>query len=164
MANLIRRKEHGALEPLRRFDPFEVMRELMEWEPFGELRSMTGGAAFVPTFDVKETKEAYLFTADLPGVKESDLEISLTGNRLTVAGKRQEEKKEEEGEHYFAYERSYGSFSRSFTLPEGVDPEHVGAELKDGVLRLTLPKKPELKPRKIELKTIEAGKGEPAKA
>jgi HSP20 family protein len=164
MANLIRRKEHGAMEPLRRFDPFEVMRELMEWEPFAELRGPAfGGGAFVPTFDVKETKDAYLFTADMPGVKESDLEISLTGNRLTVAGKRQEEKKEEE-ERYFAYERSYGSFSRSFTLPEGVDPEHVAAELKEGVLRLTLPKKPELQPKKIELKTIEAGKGEKAKA
>jgi HSP20 family protein len=163
MASLIRRKDPGAMEPLRRFDPFEVMRELMQWEPFGELRPMAGGAAFVPTFDVKETKEAYLFTADLPGVKESDLEISLTGNRLTISGKREEEKKDED-ERWFTYERSYGTFSRSFTLPEGVDPDHVAAELKDGVLRLTLPKRPELKPKKIELKTIETGKGEKAQA
>ena len=59
-----------------------------------------------------------------PGVKESDLDISLTGNRLTISGRRQEEKSEE-GEHFYAYERSYGSFSRSFTLPEGIETEHL---------------------------------------
>jgi HSP20 family protein len=102
--------------------------------------------------DVKETKDAYLFTADLPGVKESDLELSLTGNRLTISGTREEE-----------HERSYGSFSRTFTLPDGVDPEHVGAELKDGVLRVNIPKKPEMKPKKIELK-LGSGSSEKAKA
>ena len=102
-----------------------------------------------------------MFTADLPGVKEKDLDLSLTGNRLTVSGKREEEKKEED-ERWFTYERSYGAFSRSFTLPDGVDTEHVGAELKEGVLRVSIPKKPELKPRKIELEP--GGKPEKVKA
>ena len=151
MANLIRRKELGALEPSRVFEPFEMMRDLMRWDPFAEMVPSTVGSLFAPSFDVKETKEAYVFTADLPGVKEKDLDLSLTGNRLTVSGKREEEKKEED-ERWFTYERSYGAFSRSFTLPEGVDTEHAVAELKEGVLTINLAKRPEVKARKIELK------------
>ena len=152
MANLIRRKEAGSTEPVRLFDPFEVMRDMMRWDPFAELAPIGTAMAFAPSFDVKETGEAYVFTADLPGVKESDLELSLTGNRLTINGKREEEKKEE-GERFYTYERSYGAFSRSFTLPDGCSPDTAQAELKEGVLRVSVPKKPELKPRKIELGT-----------
>ncbi len=162
MANLIRRNESGSSEPSRTVDPFRMMRDLMRWDPFAEMAPAAGGAAFVPSFDVKETKDAYVFTADLPGVKEGDLDVSLTGSRLTISGKREEENREEE-ERWFAYERSYGSFSRTFTLPEGVDADHVQAELKDGVLRVSIPKKPELKPRRIELKPA-SGKGEGGKA
>ncbi len=157
MANLIRRKETGSTEPARLLDPFEAMRDLMRWDPFAELAPGAPGVAFVPSFDVKETGEAYVFTADLPGVKESDLELSLTGSRLTLSGRREEERRDE-GERWSTYARSYGSFSRSFTLPEGIDAEHVGAELKDGVLRVTVPKRPEMKPRKIELKLGSGGK------
>ncbi len=153
MANLIRRSESGVLEPTR-FDPFEMMRDLMHWDPFRELNAIGGRSfGFVPSFEVKETKDGYVFKADLPGVKEKELDISLTGNRLTVSGKREQEKKEE-GEHYFTYERSYGSFSRSFTLPEGVDPESAQAELKNGVLTLSIAKKPGVKARRIELKQL----------
>src|SRR5262249_47223344 len=114
-----------------------------------------------PSFEVKETKDSYLFKADLPGVKEEELDISLTGNRLTVSGQRQEEKKDE-GETYYAYERRYGTFSRAFTLPDGVDAEHVQAGLKDGVLTVVVPKKPEVQPKRIQVKA--AAKGEKAKA
>jgi HSP20 family protein len=156
MANLIRRNETGSMEPSRLIDPFEMVRDLMRWDPFRELGAVaTPSMAFIPSFEVKETREGYVFKADVPGIKEKDLEISLTGNRLTVSGKREEEKRQEE-ERYFTYERSYGSFSRSFTLPEGVDPEHVQAELRDGVLTLNLAKKPEVKARKIEL-TVKPG-------
>jgi HSP20 family protein len=148
MANLIRRGE-APLE--RRWDPFEMMREMMAWDPFRELGApLTRAEAFVPTFEVKETKDGYVFKADLPGVKEKDLELSLTGNRLTVSGHREEEKKQEE-ERYYAYERSYGTFTRSFTLPEGVDPESASAELKEGVLTIHLGKRPEVKAKRIEL-------------
>src|SRR5919206_1775972 len=116
MANLIRRQDAGSIEPSRLFDPFEVMRDFMRWDPFAEGGARAPGA-FVPAFDVKETNDAYVFTADLPGVKESDLELSLTGNRLTISGNREEEKKEQD-ERWYAYERSYGTFSRTFTLPE----------------------------------------------
>jgi HSP20 family protein len=133
------------------------MEDILNWDPFRDmfpLSSLSTERSFVPMFDVKETSDSYVFQADLPGVKEDDIEISLTGNRLTVSGHRDEERREE-GDRYYAYERSYGSFSRSFTLPEGVDHDKVHAELKHGVLTVTFQKKPEVQPKRIELK----GKG-----
>lgn len=136
------------------WDPFRVMRHLMQWDPFREmapvLRSERGG--FMPSFEVKETKDAYVFKADMPGVKESDLEVSVTGNRLQISGKRDSEK-EEKSDHFYTYERSYGSFTRSFGLPEGANTEQLRAELKDGVLTLTLPKKADAQTKKIEIKS-----------
>src|SRR5262249_28171530 len=108
---------------------------------------------FTPRFEVKETKDAYLFKADLPGIVDKDVDISLTGNRLTVSGKREAEKREE-SDTYYAYERSYGTFSRAFTLPEGADVEHADADLSHGVLTVSIPKRPEHQPRKISLKGI----------
>lgn len=161
MAIIRRNPEQQGLTRARGWDPFEAMQELLRWDPFRELgRPAAELAGFVPSFDVKESKDSYVFKADVPGIKEDDLDISLTGNRLTVSGKREEEKREE-SERTYAYERSHGSFSRSFTLPEGVDPEHVQADLKDGVLTLLIPKRPEVQPKRI---TVGGGKGEKAKA
>ncbi len=164
MANLIRRHGSGASTalPARYTDPFEMMRDLMRWDPFAELGAGRTEMGFVPSFEVKETSDAYMFKADLPGIKDEDLEISLTGNRLTVSGKREEEQRNEE-DRFYAYERSYGSFSRSFTLPEGVDPDHAEAGLSQGVLTVSVPKKPEVKPKRIEVKKL-TGKGEKAQA
>jgi len=127
-----------------------MMRELMQWDPFRAepLEYGIEGARFSPTFEVKENKDSYVFKADLPGVKQDDLDISLQSNRLTISGRREAEKRDE-GETWYAYEREYGSFTRAFTLPEGVDPEHVRADLKDGVLSLIIPKKPEVQPKRI---------------
>lgn len=136
------------------WEPARLMRSLFNWDPFQEMapfRPFDEKWAFVPAFEVKETKEAYVFKADVPGVKEKDIEVQMTGNRLTISGKREEEKRDER-EQYYAYERTYGSFSRSFTLPEGVDGTKAMAEMKDGVLLLTLPKTPEAQPKKIEVK------------
>ncbi|HET6410808.1 MAG TPA: Hsp20/alpha crystallin family protein [Anaeromyxobacter sp.] len=162
MANLIRRGSPSAVLAPRLPDPFEMMRDLLRWDPFAEFGSPRGELAFAPSFEVKETKDAYLFKADLPGIAEGDLDIALTGNRLTVSGKREEEKKEED-DRYYAFERSYGSFSRSFTLPEGVDVDHAEAGLSQGVLTVSIPKKPEAKPKKIEVKRL-AAKGEKGQA
>lgn len=137
----------------REWDPFRTMRELLRWEPFAEMmpsyRALEG-AAFAPDFEVKETKESFVFTADLPGVKEGDLDIRLTQNRLSISGKRESEKTEK-GDQYYTTERSYGSFTRAFTLPEGVDADKIRAELKSGVLTLVIPKKPEVMPKKIDV-------------
>lgn len=157
MANLIRRSGTGSAQPSRLLDPFEMMRDLMRWDPFTELGAPSmRELPFVPSFEVKETRDAYVFKADLPGIREDDLEIHLTGNRLTVSGRREEEKREEE-DRFYAYERSYGTFSRSFTLPEGVDPDHSEADLSSGVLTVNIPKLPEVKPRKIEVKKLLKG-------
>jgi HSP20 family protein len=150
---LIRRKENDrALARGREWDPFEIMQDLLRWDPVRELSQSFGGEmTFAPSFEVKETNDSYVFKTDLPGVKEEDLDISLTGNRLSISGQRQEEQRKE-GDRYYAYERRYGSFSRSFTLPEGIDQENVRADLKDGVLTVVVSKKPEVQPRRIQLK------------
>ena len=151
MANLIRREAGAPTVSENRWDPFRVMRELMKWDPFAEMLPEAVEPTFVPRFEVKETKDSFVFKADLPGIEEKDLEVTLAGNRLTVNGKREAEKRTEE-ERYYAYERTYGSFTRSFTLPEGADAEHVQADLKSGVLTLVVPKMPEHQPKKIALK------------
>jgi len=160
MATLIRRNQNEVAPSGSVWDPFRVMRDVLRWDPFRELEAAAGGdyGLFAPSFDVKENRDGYVFRADLPGVKEEDLEISLTGNRLAISGRREEEKREQ-GETYYASERSYGSFSRAFTLPDGTDAENVRAELKNGVLQVTVPKKPEVQPRKIQIAKEEAGAG-----
>lgn len=136
---------------LSEWDPFKVMEQLMRWEPLGELPVVRRPElSFVPRFDVKETKDAYLFKADLPGVKEEDVEISLTGNRLSISGHRQSEE-HKEGDNIFTLERTYGSFSRAFTLPDTADSEKIKAEMKDGVLSINLPKRTEAQPRKVSI-------------
>jgi HSP20 family protein len=112
-------------------------------------------STFMPSFEVKETKTGYVFKADVPGVSEKDLDIQLTGTRLSISGKRESEK-QEQGESYYCFERSFGSFNRSFTLPEGVDADHVSASLKDGVLTLAVAKKPEVQPRTISVQPEKA--------
>jgi HSP20 family protein len=164
MADLPVRRGSGSGSPLRReWDPFQRMQELMGWDPLETMSQLMGGrelptAGFVPAFDVKEAKDSFIFKADVPGLEEKDIEITLTGDRLVVSGKREAEKRQEH-ERYFAYERSFGAFSRAFTLPEGVDGEHVQADLKGGVLTLVLPKKPEVQPRRITVGTPEKKEG-----
>jgi HSP20 family protein len=153
MASLIRRNHGQEVAPsVAVWDPFRVMRDVLGWDPFRDVAPAFSGEyrAFSPRFDVKETKEGYVFRADLPGVDEKNLDISLTGNLLTISGHREEEKRDESETHY-ATERSYGSFSRAFTLPEGTDAERVTADLKNGVLVVTIAKKPEVQPRKINI-------------
>jgi HSP20 family molecular chaperone IbpA len=105
---------------------------------------------YTPRFDVRETRDAYVFEADLPGVREDDVTISITGNRLNVAGQREQENVQE-GDNWYAAERSYGQFSRTFMLPDGVDFDNIHAEMKEGVLRVHAPKRPEVQPRRIQL-------------
>jgi HSP20 family protein len=162
MANITVRKENngGALAPTRgtEWDPLRVAREVLRWDPFREMTpfgtSFETMTSFSPAFEVKETKDGYTFKADVPGVKESDLDIQYTGNRLTISGKREQDR-EEKSDTYYTYERTYGTFTRAFTLPEGVDADHIHAEMKEGVLSLIVPKKPEAQPKKISLKPPE---------
>jgi HSP20 family protein len=101
------------------FDPFRIMDALLG-DAFGSLDAWNGPRGFAPTFEVKETKDAYVFKADLPGIPEKDVQVDMTGNVLTVSGERRQENVRE-GERYFAIERA-GRFTRSFTLPDEPTP------------------------------------------
>jgi HSP20 family protein len=153
MPTLIRRDNR---EPARRpsgettLDPFRIMDALFGGDAFTAFDPWSGPRAFAPSFEVRETKDAYVFKADVPGIPEKDIAVHMTGNVLTVSGERKQESTQE-GERYFALERAYGQFSRSFSLPEGTDPENVSADVKEGVLTLRVPKKPEVQARRIEI-------------
>jgi len=138
----------------RDVEPFRLLRDLFRWDPFQEMRPIWSSdpTSYAPAFDIKETKEAFVFKADLPGVKEQDLEVTSTGNHLTISGKREVEKEEKE-ETYYAYERRFGSFTRAFTLPDFADAEHVKAELKNGELTIVVPKLAAAVARRIPVAT-----------
>jgi HSP20 family protein len=160
MANISVRKQEGGQQQLARpqtWDPMAWARDLLRWDPFREMiptPAFPVEMAFAPAFEVKETQEGYTFKADVPGVSDKDIDISRTGNRLTISGKRESEK-EEKGDTYYTAERTYGAFTRAFTLPEGVDGDHIQANLKDGVLTIVAPKLPESQPQKITIKSPE---------
>lgn len=110
------------------------------------------GRSFTPPVDILEKDTAFIATVDLPGLKKEDIEISLDDGVLTISGERKfEHEEKEEGKAFRRIERTYGAFSRSFTLPQGVDLGKVEAVFTDGVLKLTLPKSEAAKPRKIAI-------------
>lgn len=155
MSNIqIRKNDSPSIPTAERaleWDPGRLMRSMLGWDPFREMAPYaldSSLSSFVPAFEIKETKDSFLFKADLPGVKQQDIDVSLTGNRLCIAGKREAEK-HDKTDSYYTYERSYGSFTRSFTMPEGIDAGSVHADLRDGVLTVNVAKKPEAQPRKI---------------
>jgi HSP20 family protein len=118
-------------------------------------------AAFVPPVDVYEDEHKIVLKLEVPGMKESDLDIQLENNLLTVKGERKFEKEEKE-ENFHRIERRYGSFYRSFTIPNTVNPENVKASYDAGVLRIELEKRAEAKPKQIKVgigsPSLEAGK------
>ena len=110
--------------------------------------SEAGRRTWLPAVDIYENDDAFVATADLPGLKKDDIDVSIEDNVLTVSGERKFEKSEDEGS-FRRVERSYGTFRRSFTLPRGVESAKVEAKFEDGVLTLTLPKSELAKSRKI---------------
>jgi HSP20 family protein len=156
MADIATKKNDG--RQLAEASPLRAIRDLFRWDPFREMAPIFRGfpafdrTEWSPTFDVTEDKDSYLFKADVPGVKKEDLEISTTGNRLQISGKREAEK-ETKSETVYTFEREFGSFVRSFTLPEGADLEHAKSELKDGVLTLVIPKLSGSQAKKIPIST-----------
>jgi HSP20 family protein len=151
MTDIVKRNGNAMTE----WSPMRAMRDLLRWDPFREMAPFASlpaveAAVFSPSFEVTENKDAYLFKADVPGIKRDDLEITTTGNRLQIAGKRDQEQ-ETKNDTVYTYERQYGSFVRSFTLPEGADLDHARSELKDGVLTLAVPKKAGAQSKKIAI-------------
>jgi HSP20 family protein len=147
---------------VRSLDPFRMMRDLLTGDPFAGLVA-PASTMFAPDIEIKETKDAYVLTIDLPGVPMDEIDISVVGNRLTVSGKREEEEREDD-DRFFVYERSYGTFSRSFVLPEGADVDKIKAEMESGVLNIVVPKRAEMQARRVEIGGKEAGAKESARA
>jgi HSP20 family protein len=153
---------------------------LIRWEPVRELGTIQNemnrlfnsffdtpthgsGATFrrwVPAMDLVETEDSFVLTADLPGLSESDVNIEVEDNVLTISGERKSEHEDRKA-GYYRVERSYGSFRRSLTLPEGVDPEAVKATFDKGVLEVTVPKPEQPTPRKVQITVGSAPAAEP---
>jgi HSP20 family protein len=153
---------------------------IVRWEPLRELGSLqnemnrlfntvfdtplpgnsgTAMRRWMPAMDLVETDEHFVLRADLPGLSEEDIKIEFEDGTLTVSGERKAEH-ETKNEGYYRVERAFGAFSRSLTLPQGIDPEAVSANFDRGVLEVRVPKPEERKPRRIEIggaaqKTIE---------
>jgi HSP20 family protein len=151
-----------------RWDPFrdmvtlrDRMNRLFE-EAFAgreEKGEMVSGSWY-PSVDIHEKDKELVLTAELPGVDEKDIDIEIEGNTLTIKGEKEMEKETKE-EDYHRIERSYGSFYRSFSLPPFVIPDKIKAEHNAGILRITIPKKAELKPKKV--KVLKPGKSKSKK-
>ena len=149
------------------------MATLIRWQPARELQSIqsemnrlfgtfgNGGAVmrrWSPAMDLVETDDHYVLRADLPGVSEGDVKIELDDNVLTISGERKSAHRETK-QGYYRVERAYGNFSRTLTLPEGVDADSISANFDRGVLEVKVPKPEQRKPRKVE---ISVGASQPA--
>src|SRR5262245_19029607 len=161
------RKEDHAMAGLSRWEPltrWSPMKELEEMEKrlagvFGRAPSVGNAekkeaisvAEWSPLVDITEDEKEYIVKAEIPEMKKEDIKISVHDDVLTISGERKYEK-EEKGKKYHRVERAYGSFMRSFTLPEDADGTKVNAEYKDGVLKVHLPKSEKAKPKAIEVK------------
>ena len=153
-----------------RYDPFRDIRTLQDevnrlfssnLTRFFNDEDIARGA-WSPNVDIFENKDQIVIEAELPGMNREDFDLSVENNVLTLYGERRFEKKDE-GDNYHRVERSYGSFSRSFTLPQSVSAEGANAEFRNGVLRVSLPKREEVKARKIQIKGDTASESQPKK-
>jgi HSP20 family protein len=141
-----------------RWDPFkdmvtlrEKMNRLFEDVFTGQSEGKElAASSWAPAVDIFETENDLVMTAEVPGIDEKDIEIKIEDNTLILKGARKFEKETKE-ENYHRIERSYGSFYRAFTLPNSIDPERIQAEHENGVLKITMPKRTELKPRKVKI-------------
>jgi len=151
---------------------------LVRWEPVRELNTIQGeinrlfnsffdtpvaagegaGRRWLPAMDLVEADDHYVLRADLPGISEDDVTIEVEDSVLTVSGERKAEH-EQRGEGYHRLERAYGAFSRSLTLPDGVDPQAVQARFDKGVLEVRIPKPEQRKPRRVAI-SVGDGAGE----
>jgi len=132
---------------LVRWDPFEEMNRLHDHFFSGKGLSKQ---AFRVAVDIREEADAFYVDAEVPGLSAEDIKVDVEKNILTLSGERKVEKEEAEGT-FRRVERQYGSFTRSFTLPETVDAENISADLKNGVLELKLPKKEAPTPKQISV-------------
>lgn len=141
-----------------RWDPFRDLATLRErmnrffeeaYTSRGEEKDMIA-SSWNPSVDIYETENELVLKAEVPGVDENDIELKIEDSTLTLKGERKFEKETKE-ENYHRLERSYGSFYRSFTLPRNIDQDKIKAESENGILKITMPKKAELKPKTVKI-------------
>lgn len=111
------------------------------------------GSTWLPAVNVEETADELLLTVELPGMRQEDVELELENNVLTISGTKQESRERSEDRRYHLWERRFGSFQRSFTLPRTVNAEEISASFQDGILHIHMPKAAEAKGRKIQIKS-----------
>jgi HSP20 family protein len=144
-----------ALVPWKPFDELTSFRREMDrlWDRFFSERPALDmlEKGWEPTMDITETKSDLIVKAELPGIDPKEIDISLTGDTLTIKGEKQQEKEEKE-ENYYRIERSYGIFSRTIKLPVTVQNDKIKASYQHGVLKITLPKSEEAKQKQIKIK------------
>jgi HSP20 family protein len=140
-------------------DPFRSLKSQIDnlFEDWTGGLSRAFGGTVAPRVDVSETDKEITVVAELPGVDEKDIEVTLVGNQLTIKGQKKneaEEKTEKEGRIYHRVERSYGAFQRTMTLPYDLDPDQVSADFRDGLLTVRLPKPADQQkaPKRIEVR------------
>ena len=131
--------------------PMRLFHERPLTRMFDEMFCENAAARWVPALDIDENEDAWVVTAELPGIDPNAVEITLDGRELTIRGEKVAEKKDEKVGRRYA-ERRYGAFERRFTLPDHIDTEAIEASMVDGVLELKLPKKAEVAPKKITVK------------
>lgn len=143
-----RDNRNTALNSYRGFDHFldDMWNNFLTSPQFMEDDSVV----WRPRMDIKETKDAFEISADLPGLKKEDVNISLKDGILTISGERKYENEKKDQDKYYM-ERVYGNFSRSFSLPSDVKEKEIKANLKNGVLTISLPKAEKVKPKEIEI-------------
>jgi len=153
----------------------KTMANLTRWDPFADLLSFPDRlnqllnqgthvsrgksneqsltfANFIPPVDVMEDDNNIMVQVELPGVREEDVEVRIENNMLTISGERRLEN-EEQRDNFLRVERAYGRFYRSFTLPSNIDPENVSATFDNGILKITIPKREESKPKQIKIES-----------
>ena len=140
-------------EPVRELDSIQSEMNRL-FNTFFDTPTTAGNAApvrrWMPAMDLVEHEDHFLLTADLPGMKQEDVKLEVSDGVLTIAGERKTTHEERKG-GYIRIERAAGTFQRSLTLPEGVDPEQVGASFRDGVLEVRIPKPVERKPHRVQI-------------
>ena len=168
---MIRLQLHQQLEQMEdtmstiaRLEPFRGLSTLQDQfnrlfnESFRNHTEESALTTWAPAVDIYETPNELVVKADLPEVNEKDIDVRVENNLLTIRGERKFEKSVSE-ENFLRVERTYGAFSRSFSLPNTVNAETIGAEYKNGVLTVTLPKREESKPRQVKVTVNAANNG-----
>jgi HSP20 family protein len=146
------------LEPFRGLSTLQDQFNRILNESFRHQPEESALTTWAPAVDIYETPNELVVKADLPDVNEKDIDVRVENNLLTIRGERKFEKSVSE-ENFLRIERTYGSFSRSFSLPNTVNAESIGAEYKNGVLTVTLPKREESKPRQVKVTVNAANNG-----